>query len=149
MDMSTRLDAQIDEHYHATTSRDVGIKPLRRNTRKPYSYLDFNSAGTDPWQIPELKKPPQSLAVQAYKRAKKLLRSCRRRTLGSTKSPVKSRLTEQDKIIAREDQCTCEVRMVESLLAEDFHRLEDGLLDLSVKDGPKSSVSMKSYSPDT
>ena len=79
-----KSSAQIDEHYHATTSREVGVKPLRRKTKKPYHYLDFTPEGTDPWQNPELKKPRKPLALLAYERAK----SSALPALGKVRVPV-------------------------------------------------------------
>ena len=126
MDMSTRLDAQIDEHYHATTSREVGVKPLRRKTKKPYHYLDFTPEGTDPWQNPELKKPRKPLALLAYERAKRILRSLRRTASGSTKSTLKGRWTNSVYLNTDESECSCQVRVVDAALAEAYHSVKDG-----------------------
>ena len=82
MDMSTRLDAQVDEHYHATTSRGKGVQPLRRKTKEPYHFRSFTPEGVDPWRHPDhsrshpdLGVPKESIVTQVFKKAKRIQRA--------------------------------------------------------------------------
>ena len=97
MDMSTRLDAQVDEHYHATTSRDKGVQPLRRKTKEPYHFRSFTPEGVDPWRNPDhsWKHPDprvskESIVTQVFKKAKRIQRALMGKAQNKSKKAKRS-----------------------------------------------------------
>ena len=99
MDMSTRLDAQVDEHYHATTSRDKGIQPLRRKTKQPYHFRDFTPEGVDPWRHPELRVPKESIVSQVFKKAKRIQRAFMGKARNKSKKAKRSARAQLGKLL--------------------------------------------------
>ena len=131
MDMSTMLDADVDEHYHARTSRESGVEPLLRRTLEPYHYKNFCSGG-DPWVLPKKKEPAPSKAQTFYTALKRKFRALRRRGSASTKSAAK----KQQYLPEESDECQCQVRVADSLDVEAYHRFVDGVSELSLREMP-------------
>jgi hypothetical protein len=131
MDMSTMLDADVDEHHHALTSRDSGIEPLRRRTKRPYHYKDFCSGG-DPWVLPKAKKPAESMARTFYTSLKRKFRRLRRGADSSTKLAAKLQRSTPEK----SDDCQCSLRVADSLDIEAYHRFVDGVSELNLREMP-------------
>ena len=140
MDRNTRLDAQIDEHFHAVTSGTEGVQPLKRFTKKPYHYLDFTEKGKDPWSLEDGAREIRSGVSRTGKQAPAvktlpaLRRSTRRQGSGSTKTKNRKRKAPSDNYYS--DDCTCALRVVDSLSAEDYQRMKDGVSELSLRQSP-------------
>lgn len=127
MDMSTMLDAQVDHHHHAVTSRDSGVEPLKRLTQEPYHYKDFCGIG-DPWALP-IQGPPLPMAKRVHRALKRQLRSVRRLGKGSTK-PLSKR---QRLSTPAADCCVCEVRIADSLDGEAYMSFVEGVSETSLR----------------
>ena len=135
MDLNTILDAEVDLQYHATTSRDSGIVPLRRGNKDPYHYGDF-SKQTEP--LTEFKPPSSEDKNQPMDPSPASVRTLRRSSRSSTKKALLNRSPSPERSRAKpgpdpDDECTCEIRRVDSLLTEDYHRLVDDLSELNLR----------------
>ena len=102
----------------------------------------------DPWQaVGQAPKPATTgesngMARRAATARKSEARTLRRSTRGTTKTPTY--LTEQDKQIRLDDECACDVRLVDSLDIESYNRFVDGVSELTLRDKHKSLFSSSS-----
>ena len=127
MDMSTMLDAQVDHHHHAVTSRDSGVEPLKRFTEESYHYKDYCGVG-NPWTLPT-HGPPLPIEQRVHRALKRRLRSVRRLGKGSTKPlPKRRRLSPP-----AADCCVCEVRIADSLDGEAYTCFVEGVSEASLR----------------
>ena len=103
----------------------------------------------DPWQAggqapkPATTGESHGMARRAATARKSEARALRRSTRGTTKTPTY--LTEQDKQIRLDDECACDVRLVDSLDIESYNRFVDGVSELTLRDKHKSLFSSSSY----
>ena len=151
MDMNTLLDTGIDLYYHGQTSRTTGVAELRRNTKLPYDYRD-NLTWLDPCQALNLEpKPPgperQGMAAKAAQARKNEARVLRRSTRGTTKAPPPAYLNHQDEQIRLGEECTCNLRQVQSLDIESYNRFVDGVSELTLRENHMGLFSANSDWP--
>jgi hypothetical protein len=135
MDLNTILDAEVDLQYHAKTSRDSGVVSLKRCNEEPYHYGNF-SKQSEPLQ--SLKPPSTEDSSKTTNPLASSVRTLRRSSRKSTKKAFLNRSVspEQSGIKPRsdpDDDCTCDIRRVESFLTEDYNRLVDGLSELNLR----------------
>jgi hypothetical protein len=135
MDLNTILDAEVDLQYHAKTSRDSGVVSLKRCSEEPYHYGNF-SKQSEPLQ--SLKPPSTEDSNKTTNPLVSSVRTLRRSSRKSTKKAFLNRSVspEQSGIKPRsdpDDDCTCDIRRVESFLTEDYNRLVDGLSELNLR----------------
>ena len=138
MDLTTRLNAQVDEQYHAETSTKTGVQPLKRKTSKPYHYLDHSPEGTDPWRVHVVPNhTAKPLAAMAAEHFRRICRSFRRNAVGSTKG---KHIASARKVATAAYICACTPRVVPAALADAYHKMQDRLHNLDIGEGDLSTT---------
>ena len=140
IDMSTILDFQIDLQYHMEASRKDEVRPVKLLTDRPDRFKAggirknvmrgsrFSAAG----------ERVKATAKEANRKMKLLghkIRGARRDYLRE-KREHEVFLQECDEILRKGESCTCQVRVADSLSAEDYIRIQDDLQSLAIGSTP-------------
>ena len=103
-----------------------------------------------PWQAAG-QAPKPATTGESYGMARRTAinrkseaRTLRRSTRGSTKTLGPSYLAEQDKHIRLGEECACDIKLVDSLDIESYHRFVDGVSELTLRDKHKGLFSSSS-----
>ena len=88
------------------------------------------------------------MAAKAAQARKSEARVLRRSTRGTTKAPLTAYLNHQDEQIRLGEECACNVRQVDSLDLESYHRFVDGVSELNLRENHKGLFSAISDWPE-
>ena len=136
IDMSTLLDIGVDIQYHMQSSRNGEVRDIKFLEDRPDR---FKVAGT---RRSVLRGSRFSAALQrtmeAKKRAKSHLTSWGQRAkrikqdIGRENKKHELFLQKCDEDIRAGDSCSCQIRVADSLSAEDYLRIQDDLQSLAI-----------------
>ena len=142
--MSTLLDIGVDIQYHMRTSRNGEVRPVKYLEDRPGR---FKAAGVRR-NVQRGSRFSAALerANEAKKRAKLHLTGWGqkvkkiRQEYGRENKKHELFLQECDKTIRAGDSCSCQIRVADSLSAEDYLRIQDDLQSLAIGSTPPTAL---------